>query len=181
MEDEAARPLRSSEQLEARMCELKRLVASELLSSDDVAVEVAQLRAEARAWLLRTAAAGVQPGGAAAPLPPPAPPAPAPAPALAATTESVPARSAMSAMPSLDASLVGKSVAVRMVDIGWCAGEVVRRSSSGTVLSYNYVVRYDADDEQQHWLTEPRYVGSNVASAENDWMRIRQAPFAPAT
>jgi len=28
MEDEAARPLRSSEQLEARMCELKRLVAS---------------------------------------------------------------------------------------------------------------------------------------------------------
>jgi hypothetical protein len=36
------------------MCELKRLVASELLSADDVAVEVAQLRAEARAWLLRT-------------------------------------------------------------------------------------------------------------------------------
>ena len=36
MEDEAARPLRSSEQLEARMCELKRLVASELLSADDV-------------------------------------------------------------------------------------------------------------------------------------------------
>jgi hypothetical protein len=65
MEDEAARPLRSSEQLEARTRELKRL-ASELLSADDVAVEVAQLRAEARAWLLRTAAAGVQPGGAAA-------------------------------------------------------------------------------------------------------------------
>jgi len=78
MEDEAARPLRSSEQLEARMCELKRLVASELLSADDVAVEVAQLRAETRAWLLRTAAADVQPGGAAAPLPPPAPPALAP-------------------------------------------------------------------------------------------------------
>jgi hypothetical protein len=96
MEDEAARPLRSSEQLEARMCELKRLVASELLSADDVAVEVAQLRAEARAWLLRTAAADVQPGGAAAPLPPPAPPALAPAPALAATTGSALARSALS-------------------------------------------------------------------------------------
>ena len=37
------------------------------------------------------------------------------------------------------------------------------------MLSYNYAVRYDADDEQQHWLTEPRYVGNNVASAENDW------------
>jgi len=31
MEHEASRPLRSSEQLEARMCKLKRLVASELL------------------------------------------------------------------------------------------------------------------------------------------------------
>jgi len=102
MEDEAARPLRSSEQLEARMCELKRLVASELLSADDVAVEVAQLRAEARAWLLRTAAADV--------------------------------------------------------------------------LSYNYAVRYDADDEQQHWLTEPRYVGSNNASAENDWSGMDAHP-----
>ena len=89
MEDEAARPLRSSEQLEARMCELKRLVASELLSADDVAVEVAQLRVS---------------------------------------------------------------------------------------LSYNYAVRYDADDEQQHWLTEPRYVGSNIASAENNWSGMDAHP-----
>ena len=35
--------------------------------------------------------------------------------------------------------------------------------------SYNYAVRYDADDVQQHWLTEARYVGSGGASATNDW------------
>ena len=52
----------------------------------------------------------------------------------------------------------------------------VRRSSSSTVLSYNYAVRYDADDEQQHWLTEPRYVGNNVASAENDWSGMDAHP-----
>ena len=37
------------------------------------------------------------------------------------------------------------------------------------VISYNYSVRYDADDVQQHWLKEARYVGNAVASAENDW------------
>ena len=128
MEDEAARPLRSSEQLEARMCELKRLVASELLSADDVAVEVAQLRAEARAWLLRTAAADVQPGGAAAPLPPPAPPALAPAPALAATTGSALARSALS--PAASAATAAAS-APKPADKAAAAREAVLRASKG--------------------------------------------------
>ena len=75
----------------------------------------------------------------------------------------------LSAMPPLDANLVGKCVAVRIVDVGWCAGQVCGRSSSKDVVSYNYKVRYDADDVQQHWLTEARYVGSGGASAANDW------------
>ena len=75
----------------------------------------------------------------------------------------------LSAMPPLDANLVGKCVAVRIVDVGWCAGKVCGRSSSNDVLSYNYKVRYDADDVQLHWLTEARYVGSGGASATNDW------------
>ena len=75
----------------------------------------------------------------------------------------------MSATPLLDATLVGKRVAVRVVDIGWCAGKVCHRSSSAAVQSYNYAVRYDADDVQLHWLTEARYAGSSKANAANDW------------
>jgi transposase-like protein len=75
----------------------------------------------------------------------------------------------LSTAPPLDANLVGMRVALRVVDIGWCAGTVCGRSSSAEVISYNYSVRYDADDVQQHWLKEARYVGNAVASAENDW------------
>ena len=74
----------------------------------------------------------------------------------------------MSATPLLDATLVGKRVAVRIVDIGWCAGKVCHRSSSAAVQSYNYAVRYDADDVQLHWLTEARYAGSSKANAASE-------------
>jgi hypothetical protein len=82
----------------------------------------------------------------------------------------------MSAMPPLDASLVGKRVAVRIVDIGWCAGKICGQSSSAAVKSYNYTVRYDADDVQQHWLTEARYVGNSNACAANDWAGMDAHP-----
>jgi hypothetical protein len=82
----------------------------------------------------------------------------------------------LSATPPLDATLVGKRVAVRNVDIGWCAGKVCHRTSRSTVTSYNYAVRYDADDVQEQWLTAERYVGSSIACAENDWNGLDAHP-----
>ena len=43
------------------------------------------------------------------------------------------------------------------------------QASSANVKSYNYAVRYDAEDVQRHWLTEARYVGSDATSAANGW------------
>ena len=62
MEGEAGPPLRSGDQLAERMAELQRLVQAGLLSADDIADEVAQLKAEAKAWRARSAAAAA--GGA---------------------------------------------------------------------------------------------------------------------
>ena len=46
--------------------------------------------------------------------------------------------------PQLNKELVGRQVAVRIVDVGWCAGLVVSQSSGPRVQSYNYKVRFDA-------------------------------------
>ncbi len=78
----------------------------------------------------------------------------------------------LSTAPPLDANLVGMRVALRVVDIGWCAGTVCALrplfKRRGDLLQLFRPV-YDADDVQQHWLKEARYVGNAVASAENDW------------
>jgi hypothetical protein len=82
MEDGAGPPLRSGDQLAERMAELQRLVQAGLLSADDIAEEVTQLKAEAKAWRARSAAAAsagaqlaphVTAAALAAPPPGPAP------------------------------------------------------------------------------------------------------------
>ena len=70
------------------------------------------------------------------------------------------------AAPLLDASLVGKYVAVRVSDVGWCAGKVSGRSAHGT-KSYNFKVTYDAEDVAQHLFSAAEYV-SNVVSTAAD-------------
>jgi hypothetical protein len=74
--------------------------------------------------------------------------------------------------PQLSKELVGRQVAVRIVDVGWCAGLVVSQSSGPRVQSYNYKVRFDADDVQELWLREARYVGSSTFSAANNWAEL---------
>ena len=55
----------------------------------------------------------------------------------------------------------------------WCAGLVVAQSSGDKVKSYNYKVRFDADDvAEKLWLREERYVGSSTVTAENDWAAL---------
>ena len=81
----------------------------------------------------------------------------------------------LSGPPTLDRSLVGKSVAVRIVDVGWCAGTVVRTSSSARVKSFNYDVRFDADDVMELWLKPERYVGVATANATNSWGGLDKA------
>jgi Transposase len=74
--------------------------------------------------------------------------------------------------PQLNKELVGRQVAVRIIDVGWCAGLVVSQSSGPRVQSYNYKVRFDADDVQELWLREARYVGSSTFSAANNWAEL---------
>jgi hypothetical protein len=81
----------------------------------------------------------------------------------------------LSGPPALDRTLVGKTVAVRVVDVGWCAGTVVRASSSAAVKSFNYAVRFDADDVMELWLKPERYVGVATANAANSWGGLDQA------
>ena len=78
--------------------------------------------------------------------------------------------------PPLDSTLVGRHVAVRVVDVGWCAGFVVGQSSGPTVKSYNFKVRFDADDEDKLWLRESNYVGSSNFSASNNWAELAGCP-----
>jgi hypothetical protein len=77
----------------------------------------------------------------------------------------------ISGPPPLDKSLIGKTAVVRIVDVGWCAGTVVRASSSANVKSYNFAVRFDADDIME-WA---RYVGITTACAENAWGGLDKA------
>ncbi len=65
------------------------------------------------------------------------------------------------AAPLLDGELVGKYVAVRISDVGWCAGKVSRCAAPGT-KSYNFKIIYDADDVAEHMLNAAAYV-CNVA------------------
>ena len=68
------------------------------------------------------------------------------------------------AAPMLDAALVGKYVAVRLSDVGWCVGKVCGRSAPGT-KSYNFKVTYDADDVAQHLFAAAQYVPNVVTTA----------------
>jgi transposase-like protein len=74
--------------------------------------------------------------------------------------------------PELTKALLGSLVAVRIVDVGWCAGQVVAQSSGPLVKSYNYKVRFDADDVQELWLRAERYVGSSTFSAATKWAEL---------
>ena len=78
--------------------------------------------------------------------------------------------------PPLDSTLVGRHVAVRVVDVGWCAGLVVGQSSGPNVKGYNFKVRFDADDEDKLWLRESNYVGSSTFSASNNWAELAECP-----
>ena len=79
-------------------------------------------------------------------------------------------------MPILNASLVGKRVAVRFVDLGWMAGTVCGTSSSSAVKSFNFIVRYDANDVHKHLFLEARYSGSTAASTANAWSGMDELP-----
>ena len=78
----------------------------------------------------------------------------------------------LSGPPVMDKTLVGRTVAVRLVDVGWCSGMVVGQSSASTVKSYNYKVRWDAEDVEELWLRGERYVGSSTFSSANDWAEL---------
>jgi hypothetical protein len=53
------------------------------------------------------------------------------------------------------------------------AGLIVALSSKSTVKSYNYRVRFEADDVAESlWLREERYVGSSTVTVENDWAEL---------
>ena len=69
MESEAPQPPRNSAQLQARMTQLRSMVNSGLLEEEDIADEVEQLKAEARAWRVSTAASGAVGGCPAASQP----------------------------------------------------------------------------------------------------------------
>jgi hypothetical protein len=81
----------------------------------------------------------------------------------------------LSGPPTLDRSLVGKTVAVRIVDVGWCAGTVVYKSSSPKVKSFNFAVRFDAEDVMELWLKPERYVSVSTANADNAWAGLDKA------
>lgn len=78
MESEAPRPPRNSAQLQARMAQLRGMVNTGLLEEEDIAEEVEQLKAEARAWRVSTAASGAVGGCPAASQPQAAAPPAAP-------------------------------------------------------------------------------------------------------
>ena len=75
----------------------------------------------------------------------------------------------------LDKALVGRFVAVRVTDVGWCAGQIVGQSSRASVKSYNYKVRFDAGDVSDVWLRDERYVGSSTLTAAN-WSELDACP-----
>jgi len=74
--------------------------------------------------------------------------------------------------PELTKALLDSLVAVRFDADGWCAGQVVAQSSGPRVKSYNYKVRFDADDVQELWLRAERYVGSSTFSAATKWAEL---------
>jgi transposase-like protein len=73
-------------------------------------------------------------------------------------------------VPALDATLIGATVAVRIVHVGWQVGIVTGQSSGARVLSYNYKVTYEDDDAAEHLLTAETYVCNAVDT--NDWSML---------
>jgi hypothetical protein len=73
-------------------------------------------------------------------------------------------------VPVLDATLIGATVAVRIVHVGWQVGTVTDQSSGSRVLRYNYKVTYEEDDAAEHLLSAETYVCDAVAT--DDWSML---------
>jgi hypothetical protein len=69
----------------------------------------------------------------------------------------------LSAPPQLDSALVGKQLALRIEDIGWCAGNVLSQST-GDAYARKYRVRFDAEDTRTMELRLENCVGSQGPS-----------------